>query len=106
MANWEKLTDLVLENAICAFYTDAIHYPRDGSASQAVKVIFDNEFEQVDPDTENLIASQSPRAGVKISDFDNPIRKRDIFEIKGIEYEVIDKQEDGQGGATLFFHEV
>lgn len=106
MSNWDELTASVLENAKCAFGTLATHTPKDGSPSQIVTVVFDNEFQQIDPDTENLVASQSPRIGVKLSDFTTPIRKRDAFQVKGVDYEVIDKQEDGQGGATLFLHEV
>ena len=66
--------------------------------------IFDEIFEQVDPDTEVTVATNLLTVGVHLSDLQFPPEKFDRIKIRGITYKVIDAQEDGQGGSELHLH--
>lgn len=84
---------------------DATYYPCKG-ASVAVRVVFDNEYEIVDPDTETVISSNAPVILVRLSDYPGPIKENDRFEMSGVKYKVWSIQEDGQGGARVTLHKL
>lgn len=69
-----------------------------------IDAIFDNEWEQVDPDTERVVSSNQPILGVKLKDLDRMPKTNDIVYIKrdNEKYVVHDSREDGQGGVSLF----
>jgi len=102
-----QVSDL-LDCAAFAFGIDVTYMPVKGG-SHAIKAIFDNQWEQVDPDTETVIASNLPRINVKLQDLKKlgivPCKK-DRVDIKGVLYQVIDSQEDGQGASELILHKV
>lgn len=82
-----------------------IYEPKRGGSFTIVG-IFDNQFEQVDPNTEQVIADNQPTLGVKLDDLPYKPEKGDKVTIRKKKYRVIDSQEDGVAGATLFLHEV
>ncbi len=93
----------VLETAICTFGESVIYTPKVG-ARLTIRGIFDNEFEQVDADTETVVASNVFTLGILLSDLKKPPEKGDRVIIRRIEYRVVDSQEDGVVGSELFLH--
>lgn len=84
---------------------DVEYRPKSGGVIK-IKAVFDSEFLEVDPDTEALVSSFSPRIGVRLSDLQGKPAKGDSVIIidSGKRFRVTDSQEDGQGGATLLLH--
>lgn len=95
----------ILDAAKSCFGEAVIYIPKVG-ASLNIRGIYDNQFEQVDPDTEIVVANNQPTLGIKLKDLPLPPAKGDKVFIRDIEYKVIDSQEDGVAGATLFLHKV
>lgn len=95
----------ILDHSKCAFGEDVVYTPR-GQQPINIRGIFDREFQQVDPDTEIVIASNTPMLGVKLADIPFKPKKGDKVKIRNIEYKLTDAQEDGQGGASLILHKV
>ncbi len=103
-SNFEELACDILEASKCAFGIDATYLPKSGG-SFPITGIFDNQFEQVDPDTEQVVASNQVTFGIKLKDLPLPPRKNDKLKIKDKTFRVIDSQEDGVVGSLLFLHE-
>jgi len=78
----------------------AEYMPLSGG-SYLIDGIFDKLFEQVDPDTEIVVASQAPMFDVKTKDLKAEPVKGDKIKIKGIVYKVTDSQEDGVAAIKL-----
>lgn len=93
----------VLETALCTFGEDVLYLPKSGGR-QSIRGIFDNKFEQVDPDTEVVVASNVYTLGIKLADLKRPPEKGDRVKIRNVFYRVIDSQEDGVVGSELFLH--
>lgn len=104
--NFQDLACDILEASKCAFgdKVPAQYLPKAGG-SFPITGIFDNHFEQVDPDTEQVIASNQVTYGIKLKDLPNPPCKGDKLIRCGKTFLVIDSQEDGVVGAILFLHE-
>ena len=82
-----------------------LYSPKRGGTYEIVG-IFDNQYEQVDPDTEQVVAANQPVLGVKLADLPGEPERGDKVQIRGKWYRVIDSQEDGVAGASLLLHEV
>lgn len=88
---------------------DATYYPCKGE-SLTVRVVFDNDYEIVDPNTEAVISSNAPIILVRLSDFPAEISENEIFQMSleiggpNLKYKVWSVQEDGQGGARVTLH--
>lgn len=114
--DFRDLTCGVLENINCAFGEYVTYLPCRGGRF-TLRATFDHRFEQVDPDTEVVIASNQPALLVKLADLpgSNHPAKRDRFVIQPnskrgdtepVTYEVKDAQEDGQGGVLCLMHRI
>ncbi len=68
--------------------------------------VFDNEYQLVDPTTEHLVSVNQPSLGLNLNDFDFEIGTGDKVKVRGVNYLIVDKQEDGQGGARLILQRV
>lgn len=105
----DNLVQRVINNVTGHLGEDATFVPCNGT-SLSVRVVFDNSFELVDPDTETVISSNQPRVFVNLEDFPDGIEKGDKFILLDREqdvnrnYEVWTVQEDGQGGADCILH--
>jgi len=66
--------------------------------------VFDKAFFQIDPDTEEVIASNALTVGIKDDNIPYEPEQGDKVTIKGFRFKVTDAQEDGQGGSTIFLH--
>jgi len=98
------MANSILDATITAFDEENVIYvPKQGTRFK-VKAVFDNEFENFDAQTENVIASNQPAVGVQLSDFPACPKKGEVFIVKNKPHKIIDVQEDGQGGATIFLH--
>lgn len=106
MANFKNnLVKKLLGHATNVLGEFVEYCPVNGSPIK-IRAIFDNEWEQVDPDTERVVSSQSPILGIRLIDLKSPPKVQDLVTIldSGDKYKVIDIREDGQGGASLFLH--
>lgn len=96
----------IVNCAIDAFGKSAQYIPKAGG-SFSIDGIFDNQFEQVDPDTEIVITSNAPMFDVKTKDLQGgKAEKGDKIKINEIIYKVIDSQEDGLVATKLILHKV
>lgn len=80
-------------------------YPKAGGSFE-ITGIFDNEYQAVDPDTEQVISATQPTLGVNLFDFSTDPAVDDQVQIRNVRYKIIDPRPDGQGGATLILHRV
>lgn len=96
----------IVDCAIDVLGITAQYRPKIGGPFQ-IGGIFDNQFEQVDPDTEIVITSNAPMFDVKTKDLrGGKAEKGDQIKIKTILYKVIDSQEDGLAATKLILHKV
>lgn len=93
----------LLNHAKNNFGEDAVYHPQAGG-SHTLRGIFDNEYQAVDPDTEQVISANQPVFGVNLFDLDFEILVGDTIDIRNLTYKITDKREDGQGGASLILH--
>jgi len=103
--DFTKLADGVMKTAVGVFGETVTYVPKSG-ASFSPNGVFDEMFEQVDPDTERVVASQQPNIGFRKADLPNDPEQGDQIIIRGQTYRVIDSQEDGIAGLRCMLHEV
>lgn len=105
-SKFEELGCCILDAAKFAFgdTVPAQYLPKSGG-SFPLTGIFDNQFEQVDPDTEQVIASNQIIYGIKLKDLPFPVEKGDKLKMRNKIFIIHDSQEDGVAGAVLFLHE-
>ena len=103
----DRFSNLILRTTTRVFNVDdknfVTYIPRKGSRFK-IQAIFDGPFEQVDPDTEVLVASNQYTLGVKLADLPFPPCKGDRVSVRSVSYLVVDSQEDGQGGSEMILH--
>ena len=66
--------------------------------------VYDERFQQIDPDTEEVIASNVPVVGIRLADIPFAPEQGDKVKVDGRWYRVTDSQEDGLGHSNLFLH--
>jgi len=103
MVDFRDRVDRLLGTATKTFGETVILLPKKGGR-YSIKGIFDNEYEAIDPDTEELISSEQPVLGINLHSLEIRPRKYDKVKIRNLTYQVIDVREDGQGGASLILH--
>lgn len=82
---------------------EVIYEPAKGGTFPIVG-IFDDQFELIDPDTEQVISSNQVTLGIKLDDLPEAPVKGDRVIVRDTRYIVIDSREDGVAGAILFLH--
>lgn len=105
MADFRSLVNRVLKHSTTAFGEEVTFYPKAGRVFK-VRAIFDNSYQALDPDTERVVSVNQPALGVNLNDLPEEIQIHDEVVIRKIRFRIVDKQEDGQGGATLLIHKV
>jgi len=105
LVDFRQYTKRILGHATRVFGETVKVYPKKGGVYK-INAIFDNEYQSVDPETEKVLSVNQPALGINLNDLPVEIKQHDEVEIRGIRFKVIDKQEDGQGGATLMLHKV
>lgn len=103
--DFRKHTDRILSKSMEVFGELVKFYPQSGGVFE-VKAIFDNEASALDLDTEQVLSVNQPRLGVNLNDLKFDVRQGDKVVVRGVEFRVQDKIEDGQGGASLHLHKV
>lgn len=95
--------DRILKLSTNRFGEDVKFFPKSGGAF-AIRAIFDNDYQVVDPGTEQVISANQPALGVNLNDLKGEIKIQDEVEVRGQRFRIVEKREDGQGGATLLLH--
>jgi len=106
--DFRKHANDILDAAKFVFgeHDEAVIYSPKRGGSYTIVGIFDNQFEQIDPNTEQVVAANQPVLGIRLADLPYAPEKGDGVIVRGKRYRVIDSQEDGVAGASLFLHEV
>jgi hypothetical protein len=85
-------------------FGEEITYTPNGGSPVTLQAIVDMEFEQVDPQTGAIVSSNQPMIGVKDSDLEDTPAPGDTCTVRGQNYKVIERREDGQAGSRLILH--
>ncbi len=105
MSNWQNLTSQVIDQCLGTFGEEVI-YSGENLTPIRITAIFDNEFQQVDPDTGAVVISTQPMIGIKDNQLPQPPSKGDRVIIRDVEYKIIDHRQDGQGSSKLLLNKV
>lgn len=103
--DFRNLVDNVLTRAMQTFGEEVTFYPKAGGVYK-VKGVFDNDYQVVDAQTEQLISANQPALGVNLNDLDFSLKTGDEVSIRNALFRIHEKKEDGQGGAVLLLHAV
>lgn len=103
--NFRNHVDRILSHSVDKFGEDVVFYPKSGGAFK-VRAIFDNEYQTLDADTEQVLSVNQPALGVNLNDLKFKIAQGDKVKVRETMFKIADKREDGQGGATLMLHKV
>ena len=105
--SFRSKTSKLLGTALNVFSEDnLIEYLPAAGGTFNFKGIYDESWEELDPETHTMISDTRPNLGIRLSDFPAPPVKSDRLVYEGATYTVEDIREDGQGGATLFLYKV
>lgn len=105
MVDFRDRVDRILDASLRNFGEEIILLPQAGGRKK-IRGIFDNEFEIIDPDTEQTISSNQPVVGVNLHNIRTDPKVGDQVKIRNLLFRIYDVREDGQGGAQLFLHKV
>ena len=105
MSDFRKKVDRVLNHGMKTFGETVTFYPKRGGVYK-IEAVFDNSYEAIDPDTEQVISANQPTLGINLNDVKFEMERADQVQVRDTRYEVIDKREDGQGGALLLLHKI
>lgn len=105
MADFREHVDRILTHSMDTFGENVKFFPKSGGVYET-RAIFDNEYQSIDPDTEQVLSVNQPALGVNLNDLKFEVRQGDEVEIRGQKFRVQDKREDGQGGVTLLLHKL
>lgn len=98
--SWSERADRVLRSQIRHFGEPVTFTPQGGAAA-SVSGIFDATTEAIDLDTGMPVRRARPQLGVRLADLPSAPEEGDQVQVRGIDYVVVDVDEDGQGGAKL-----
>ena len=103
MVDFRDKVNKILNHCKKEFGEEATLYPVDGG-TYIIQGIFDNEYEAVDPETEQLISANQPIFGVNLFDLNIELKPKSRIKIRNLFYRINEVREDGQGGASLILH--
>jgi len=105
MTDFRDRVSKLLKTCTKTFGEDCLLLPKRGGRYN-IKGIFDNDYEAVDPDTEQVISSNQPVLGINLHEIPIEIRPGDQLKIRNLTFNIYEIREDGQGGASLLMHKV
>jgi hypothetical protein len=105
MTDFRQHVNRILSHSTDKFGEEVTFYPKSGGVYK-VRGIFDNEYQTLDPDTEQVLSVNQPALGVNLNDIKFPLKQGDEVQVRETRFRVQDKREDGQGGAMLMLHKV
>lgn len=96
------LTDSLHEQEKFAFGEDIVYEPISGGSFSIIG-IFNQIHDEIDVDTQRVVASNDPTMGIKLSDLSKAPEKGDIVRIpsRQLVFRVADSREDGEGMTEL-----
>jgi hypothetical protein len=103
--SFKDLVGGLLSVAIPIFGEKVDYRPTKGG-SFLIDAVFDEFFEQVDPNSEEIVASNVPMIGIKANAIPFPPEQEDEVRIGQRRFKVVDSQEDGQGGISVLMYEI
>lgn len=103
MRDFRDRVDRILKHCTDTFGESVMYYPKKGGSFK-IDAIFDNDFETVDPESEQLVSSNLSMIGVNLNDLNFEMKINDMVHVRNLRYKIIEVREDGQGGASLILH--
>ena len=103
MVDFRDKVNKILKHCTKNFGEDVQYYPSSGG-TYCLRAIFDNDFQTVDPETEQVVSSNQSVIGVNLNDTNFELKTNDQVKVRNLMYKVIEVREDGQGGAQLLLH--
>jgi len=103
--SFKDLVGGLLDIAIPTFGEKVDYRPKRGG-SFLIDAVFDEYFEQVDPNSEEIVASNVPMIGIKAANIPFAPDQGDEVRIGQRRFRVTDSQEDGQGGISVLMYEI
>ena len=100
MVDFRSRVDSVLKKATATFGEECKFFPKEGGCF-VLNGIFDNTYEAIDPDTEQVLSGNQPALGVNLNDVKFKLKQGCEVELRNTRFKVSDVQKDGQGGAVL-----
>ena len=105
--SFRDLTNKLLDSAFSKFGEEQkVKYRPSTGGTFTIRGIFDEMWEEVDPDTGIKISTTQPNLGIKENELPFAPLTGDTVEVISEIFKVTDVQEDGQGASTLFLHRV
>jgi len=98
---FNRLVDGLLNVAIPTFGQIVEYRPLSGGRFR-LKAVFDTEFTQILPNTEQVVSVNRPHIGCKLIDIPAEPLQGDTVRVEGDYFFVSEIQEDGQGGVLLW----
>jgi hypothetical protein len=105
VGDFREKVDRLLSTSMEVFGEDVKFFPASGGVYN-LRGVFDNEYQSLDPDTEQIVSVNQPSLGVNLNDVKFDLKQGDEVEIRKQRFRVQDKREDGQGGTVLLLHKV
>ncbi len=96
--------DLVID-ALKAVHGEAIIFKGDGSLTVPFTGVFDETYDEVDPNTGQTITTQTPSLVIALADIPERPRHGHTFVIRAQNYVVHKYEPDGKGAARIFLSE-
>jgi len=103
--DFQSLADGIVDVAESCIGESVTYRPKAGG-SYSIRGIFSDQFQQVDPDTEQIVASNHPVVDFRVKDLRSKPKKNDIVIIRKIKYRIVDAQEDGTAAVSCLLHKV
>jgi hypothetical protein len=103
MVDFRDRVNKILKHCTNNFGECVEYYPRSGGIYK-IRGIFDNDFQTIDPETEQVVSSNQSVLGVNLNDTSFELKTTDQVKVRNLMYKVIEVREDGQGGAQLLLH--
>lgn len=105
MIDFRDRVDRLLQHCTSNFGEEVLLLPKKGGRYK-IRGIFDNEWEAVDADTEQVTSSNQPVLGINLHRIKIHPKAGDRVKIRNLTYAIYEVREDGQGGASLILHKV
>lgn len=97
------MVDKLLQTNIKTFGEEIIFNPKAGGTYK-VRAVFDNDFQVIDANLEQVVSGNQPAIGLNLNDLPFNPKKNDEVIVRDITYKVQEIKEDGQGGVTCLLH--
>ena len=101
----DKLLDAALSDSFFGEDNKISYRPASGGR-YLIRGIFDESWEEVDLETGVKFSTAKPNVGILLRELPDKVQPKegDKALVRGCLFNIIDVQEDGQGGATLLMH--